>query len=152
MFKLMAYKDEYETARLYLDPQFERSVRETFGDDATFKYKLYPPALRAMGLKNKLSLGAWFKPALYVLRAGRQLRGTPWDVFGYVHVRRLERTLVGEFAELTARFVPTATQENIERVEVLLALAQQIRGYESIKLDSVAEYRKKIEDLDTARS
>nr|WP_253253011.1 DUF6537 domain-containing protein [Rhodococcus erythropolis] len=113
----MAYKDEYETARLYLDPQFERSVRETFGDDATFKYKLYPPALRAMGLKNKLSLGAWFKPALYVLRAGRQLRGTPWDVFGYAHVRRLERTLVGEFAELTARFVPTATQENIERVE-----------------------------------
>jgi len=152
MFKLMAYKDEYETARLYLDPQFEHSVRETFGDDATFKYKLHPPILRAMGLKNKLSLGAWFKPALYVLRAGRQLRGTPWDVFGYAHVRRLERALVDEFAELTARVVPTATQDNIERVEALLTLAQQIRGYESIKLDSVAEYRRKIEELDTARS
>ncbi|MGV9798098.1 indolepyruvate ferredoxin oxidoreductase family protein [Mycobacterium sp. NPDC003449] len=144
MFKLMAYKDEYETARLYLDPNFERSVREAFGEDATFAYKLHPPVLRAMGLKHKLTLGAWFKPAFYALRAGRRLRGTPLDVFGYAQVRRVERTLIDDFAELTQRAVPRATPDNFLDIQELLALAQEVRGYESIKLAGVAEYRRKV--------
>ncbi|EME19032.1 indolepyruvate ferredoxin oxidoreductase family protein [Rhodococcus triatomae] len=149
MFKLMAYKDEYETARHYLDPEFDRALREQFGDDATYRYKLHPPVLRAMGLKKKISLGPWFKPAFHVLRRSRRLRGTRLDPFGYAHVRKVERALINEFADLTAELVSLASQESAGQVETILAMAQEIRGYEFIKLDSVSEYHRKV---DQARS
>jgi len=142
MFKLMAYKDEYETARLYLDPEFERSIRSQFGDDAEFKYQLHPPLLRAIGLNRKLSLGQWFKPAFHVLRRCRRLRGTRLDLFGYAEVRKTERALIDEFAALTAEVVPLATEETSADIQGLLGMAQEIRGYEFIKMDSVAEYRR----------
>ncbi|WP_280425911.1 indolepyruvate ferredoxin oxidoreductase family protein [Nocardia carnea] len=146
MFKLMAYKDEYETARHYLDPEFDRAVREQFGDGATYRYKLHPPVFRAMGLKNKLSLGPWFKLALHILRRSRGLRGTRLDVFGYAHVRKVERALIEEFAQLTAEIVPLATPLTADRVEAILAMPQEIRGYEHIKLDNVAEYHRKVDE------
>lgn len=144
MYKLMAYKDEYETARLFLDPGFEQSVRETFGDDASFAYKLHPPMLRAMGLDHKLTLGAWFKPALYALRTARRVRGTRLDVFGYAHVRQVERSLVDDYAKLTREVVPRATQGNIDAIREILGLAQEVRGYESIKMANVESYRRKV--------
>lgn len=144
MYKLMAYKDECETARLFLDPGFEQSVRETFGDDASFAYKLHPPMLRAMGLDHKLTLGAWFKPALYALRTARRVRGTRLDVFGYAHVRQVERSLVDDYAKLTREVVPRATQGNIDAIREILGLAQEVRGYESIKMANVESYRRKV--------
>ncbi len=88
LFKLMAYKDEYEVARLSLDPAVDRDVKARFGAGARYVYKLHPPILRALGMKRKISLGATAKPAFTVLRAMRRLRGTPLDVFGYAHVRK----------------------------------------------------------------
>ncbi|MXP23859.1 indolepyruvate ferredoxin oxidoreductase family protein [Gordonia sp. HNM0687] len=144
MFKLMAYKDEYETARLYLDPEFERAVRDEFGDNARYKYKLHPPVLRALGMKSKISLGPWFKPAFHVLRKSRRLRGTAFDPFGYAHVRKVERELISEFAALTAEVVSEVTQDTADHVNSILAMPQEIRGYEEIKMDSVAEFRRKV--------
>jgi indolepyruvate ferredoxin oxidoreductase len=141
MYKLMAYKDEYEVARLYLDPEFGRSVRDAFGDNASVRYKLHPPVLRAMGRSKKISLGPWFKPAFTVLRAGRRLRGTPLDLFGYAHVRKVERGLIGEFASITADVLPRASAQNADLIAEILALPQDIRGYESVKLNRVAAYR-----------
>jgi indolepyruvate ferredoxin oxidoreductase len=141
MYKLMAYKDEYEVARLYLDPGFGQSVREAFGDNASVRYKLHPPALRSAGLRNKISLGPWFKPVFIGLRAGRRLRGTPLDLFGYARMRKLERELIGEFAKIAADVLPRACAQNADQVAAILALPQEIRGYESVKLARVAQYR-----------
>jgi indolepyruvate ferredoxin oxidoreductase len=146
MFKLMAYKDEYETARLYLDPDFEQSIRDAFGEDATFRYQLHPPSLRALGLKRKLSLGRWFKPAFYVLRAGRRIRGTPLDVFGWAHIRKVERGLIDEFERLAYNLMQRAAPHNMNEIQAILAHAQEIRGYESLKMESVAQYRAKMVD------
>ncbi len=78
LYKLMAYKDEYEVARLSIDPALEASLRAEFGPGAKVKYLLHPPVLRALGLKRKLALGSWFKPGLSALVALR-LRGTRFD-------------------------------------------------------------------------
>ncbi|MEV4129903.1 indolepyruvate ferredoxin oxidoreductase family protein [Nocardia sp. NPDC049707] len=144
MFKLMAYKDEYEVARLSLDPIFLSAVEHQFGTGASIRYQLHPPLLRALGLKRKLSLGAWFTPALRALKAGRRLRGTVLDPFGYARMRRLERRLVREYWALTESAVALLTNANDERVQAILALPQEIRGYEDIKLNSIREYEARV--------
>ena len=93
LYKLMAYKDEYEVARLSLDPQARAAVRAEFGPGAKEYYLLHPPILRAVGRKGKLRLGPWFRPAFVVLRMLKPLRGTAFDPFGYTRVRRTEREL-----------------------------------------------------------
>src|SRR5690606_2293347 len=93
LYKLMAYKDEYEVARLSLAPEVAAAVRARSGDGARVRYRLHPPILRALGLRRKLSLGRWFRPVLALLAALRRLRGTPFDPFGHTHVRRVEREL-----------------------------------------------------------
>ena len=94
LYKLMAYKDEYEVARLSLDPQLTANITAQFGEGARYRYRLHPPVLRALGMTSKISLGPWFRPGFRLLAAGRRLRGTPWDPFGRTQVRRTERALV----------------------------------------------------------
>ena len=100
LYKLMAYKDEYEVARLSLDPALEASVRAQFGDGARYAWKLHPPVLRAVGMQRKITLGRWFRPGYRTLRAMRRLRGTRLDPFGVAEVRRVERELVEEYRAL----------------------------------------------------
>jgi indolepyruvate ferredoxin oxidoreductase len=108
LHKLMAYKDEYEVARLALDPAFDASVRAEFGRDARYAWKLHPPVLRAMGLRRKITLGPWFRPGYRTLRAMRRLRGTALDPFGGADVRRTERALVTEYRALIPALVAAA--------------------------------------------
>ncbi|MGH3070530.1 MAG: indolepyruvate ferredoxin oxidoreductase family protein, partial [Streptosporangiaceae bacterium] len=82
LYKLMAYKDEYEVARLSLDPQLTASITAQFGEGARYRYRLHPPVLRALGMTSKIGLGRWFRPGFRLLAAGRRLRGTPFDLFG----------------------------------------------------------------------
>ena len=77
LFKLMAYKDEYEVARLHLDAVERAKLGAEFGEDARVYFMLHPPLLRALGLKRKLKLGRWFVPAFRMLYRMRRLRGTP---------------------------------------------------------------------------
>ena len=85
LYKLTAYKDEYEVARLHLRPGVGDAVRDAVGDFAGYRILLHPPVLRAMGLKRKISLGPFQRPALAVLKGLRRLRGTP---LGRVRLRR----------------------------------------------------------------
>jgi indolepyruvate ferredoxin oxidoreductase len=147
LFKLMAYKDEYEVARLLLKEEFFQRVRAQFGDDAQLAFNLHPPLLRALGLTRKIRLGMWFAPALKALRALRGIRGTPCDVFGYAKVRRVERTLIGEYRQLIETLLPDLNEDNYEWAVQLAELPDMIRGYEQIKLASVAEFRQKAEEL-----
>jgi indolepyruvate ferredoxin oxidoreductase len=144
---LLAYKDEYEVARLHLDGA-ERARRDSeFGPDAKVRYHLHPPFLRALGMKRKLKLGGWFSSALRVLSAGRRLRGTPFDPFGHAAVRRTERALIGEYEEhvrvALERFTPSTQATAVELCES----ADLVRGYEQIKLDSVERFRARAAEL-----
>ena len=138
---LLAYKDEYEVARLHLLPQ-ERARREReLGPGARWWVHLHPPLLRALGLSHKIRLGRWSLPLLHALRAARRLRGTPLDLFGYASVRRLERSLPGEYLDLVDRALASLTPRNHGYVLALCEQADAIRGYEDVKLRNVAAWR-----------
>jgi indolepyruvate ferredoxin oxidoreductase len=141
LHKLMAYKDEYEVARLHLDAALEAELRARFGGAIRFYWHLHPPLLRALGLKRKLKLGAWFRPAFQALYAFRRLRGTALDPFGRAEVRRVERALVGEYIEQIETALHRLGPDTHDAAVALAELPDQIRGYEHVKLDTVKRYR-----------
>ncbi|BCL26743.1 indolepyruvate ferredoxin oxidoreductase family protein [Streptomyces aurantiacus] len=146
LYKLMAYKDEYEVARLALDETLRQQIAAEFGEGSRFSYRLHPPVLRALGVKRKISLGRWFRPVFRVLRAMRRLRGTPLDLFGYAHVRRVERSLVEDYRRTVARAL-SAVESDPGLVKELAELPDRVRGYEQIKLRNVTAYRQRQAEL-----
>jgi indolepyruvate ferredoxin oxidoreductase len=138
LYKLMAYKDEYEVARLQLKPGLDAQVRTTFSAPQRVVYNLHPPLLRALGMKKKLALGPWFRPALGTLRSMKGLRGTPLDVFGHAHVRREERRLIGWYRGLVEQALERLTSETESTVLEIARVPDAIRGYEEIKLRNIA--------------
>ncbi|MET8000991.1 indolepyruvate ferredoxin oxidoreductase family protein [Nonomuraea glycinis] len=141
LHRLMAYKDEYEVARLHLDPQEKAARERDFGADAVVSVLLHPPALRALGMKRKIKLRRSAGVLFRGLRAARVLRGTALDVFGYAGVRRVERALITEYREVMRDALSRLTPGTAEAVASLAALPEMIRGYEDIKLARVAEWR-----------
>ncbi|NUT90978.1 MAG: indolepyruvate ferredoxin oxidoreductase family protein [Saccharothrix sp.] len=142
LYKLMAYKDEYEVARLSLDADVAARVKAEFGDAAKVAFRLHPPVLKALGLKRKIALGPWFRPVLRALYGLRRLRGTAFDVFGYAHVRRVERELVTEYRTAVERALQTPGADP-SAVAELAALPDVVRGYEDVKLANVRQYRER---------
>jgi indolepyruvate ferredoxin oxidoreductase len=149
LYKLTAYKDEYEVARLSLDPALDEAVRAQFGDGARYQYRLHPPVLRALGLKHKISLGPWSRPAFAALVAMRRLRGTALDPFGRTEVRRTERALIAEYREVVDALLTGLTVGNHDLAIRIAALPDQIRGYEDIKLATVRTYHENLAELRT---
>jgi indolepyruvate ferredoxin oxidoreductase len=148
--RLMAYKDEYEVARLYTDPLFSRRLREQFSGDFKMQFHLAPPLLpgrAADGRPKKRSFGAWVMPLFHLLAACKSARGTPFDVFGYSAERRMERALIGEYRQLVERIVGGLNGGNIGAAIELAAAAGQIAGYGPVKDASVAAYRARLEVL-----
>ena len=142
LHKLLAYKDEYEVARLHLDPAEKARRDAEFGPDATVSVLLHPPVLRAMGMKNKIRLsGRTAELAFRGLRAAKGLRGTPLDLFGLAKVRRTERELVGEYQTLVRTALTRLTPDNTDRVVAIAELAGEVKGYEDIKLANVDRFR-----------
>jgi len=137
----MAYKDEYEVARLLTNPEREAQIRGMWEQVESIGYNLYPPLLRAMGLKKKLKLGGWFRGPLRVLASLKGLRGTPFDVFGYAEVRSEERALVGWYEQLVRECLDCVTPDSLALAQEIVALPTQIRGYEGIKLASIAKVK-----------
>ncbi|MEA3184720.1 MAG: indolepyruvate ferredoxin oxidoreductase, partial [Ilumatobacteraceae bacterium] len=135
---VMAYKDEYEVARLLLGGRAK--VAAQFGDDATMMWNLYPPMLRSMGLGHKLRFGRWSVPLMGSLRRMKGLRGTALDPFGHSKVRRTERALVDEYIALVQE-ATTLLASNPSKAIELVGLIDQVRGYEGIKLANVDRYR-----------
>jgi indolepyruvate ferredoxin oxidoreductase len=146
LFKLMAYKDEYEVARLLTRDGFEGQVREMWDEVETVAYNLHPPLLRALGWKKKISLGPWFRFPLRLLARMKGLRGTPFDIFGYASIRREERALILWYRELIRRVLEHVTEENLPMALEIASLPDQIRGYESIKMSSVRAVKKMAEE------
>jgi indolepyruvate ferredoxin oxidoreductase len=138
LFKLIAYKDEYEVARLHLDADLS-----AYGA-AKVKVLLHPPVLRALGIRRKLALGRSARPVFRVLRALRFLRGTPFDLFGHSLVRRTERALIGEYLDAVDQAIARFRPDRADQAVALAELPDVVRGYEQIKLDTVAEFRRRL--------
>ncbi len=147
LYKLMAYKDEYEVARLSLLPEVTESARRQFGAGATVSYRLHPPTLRALGMRNKITLGPWFRSVYAALGAARRLRGTVLDPFGYAHVRRVERALVSEYRDVIDTVVRDLTGENVGLATQIADLPDLVRGYEDVKLATVDAYHVRLAEL-----
>jgi indolepyruvate ferredoxin oxidoreductase len=141
LHKLMAYKDEYEVARLHLDPAIRTEIEAKWGGPVRLSWHLHPPLLRALGLKKKVRLGEWFAPAFRALRAMKGLRGTALDVFGYAPVRRVERQLIDEYRGLIETVLTKLSPANHDVAVAIALLPDEIRGYEQIKLDNVKRFR-----------
>ncbi|MBZ5604508.1 MAG: indolepyruvate ferredoxin oxidoreductase family protein [Acidobacteriia bacterium] len=146
LYKLMAYKDEYEVARLLTKPEFEAQIRDTWAEVESISYNLHPPMLLKFGAKTKLKLGAWFRTPLKMLAALKGLRGGALDIFGYSAHRRQERALIQWYRDLIGRVMDRLTDENQANALEIASLPDQIRGYEQIKEDSIARVKKLAEE------
>jgi len=138
LFKLMAYKDEYEVARLYTDGSFERQVRTEFdGDPLRLQFHLAPPLLprrdKTTGLPRKMSFGPWVLPAFRLLAKMKFLRGTALDPFSYSLERRTERKLIDDYKTMLEEVLATLTPENHHLAVGLAAIPEKIRGFGHVK-------------------
>lgn len=145
LHKLLAYKDEYEVARLLLLPEGADAARSVGGSDASVSWHLHPPMLKALGMSSKLRIGSWARPAFAALRSGKRLRGTRFDPFGRTEMRRTEAALPGEFMAMMDRAYAALTVDNLDQVIRIAAMPDSIRGYEDLKLRRIAEYRDEID-------
>ncbi len=143
LFKLMAYKDEYEIARLMLDADGLAAARELAGGDGVITWRLHPPQLRTL-LKRKLGIGPWATPLVRLLARLRPLRGTPLDPFGRAEMRRLERELVAEYREALQTVLRELDAESLDAAIVIAELPDAVRGYEDIKLANMGRYREQL--------
>ena len=151
LFKLMAYKDEYEVARLYTDGTFAKRLAERFEGPVTLEFHLAPPTFAARdpgtGRLKKGSYGPWMLRALKVLARLRSLRGTALDPFGHTAERKRERALVEEYRALVEGLLPALTATNHDAAVALARLPERIRGYGHIKDASVIAARAEQEKL-----
>ncbi len=141
-FKLMAYKDEYEVARLYTDGTFLRRLNEQFEGDFKLRFHLAPPLLAprdpATGRLLKRRYGGWVFSAFRLLAKLRFLRGTPFDLFGYTAERRGERRLIADYEALMGEIAAALTPANHAIAVDLARIPQRIRGYGHVKEANLA--------------
>ncbi len=145
LHKLMAYKDEYEVARLMLLPEGRLTAESVGGPGAKAAWKLHPPVLAALGRSEKLTFGAWTTPAFAGLRAARRLRGSRLDPFGRTQMRRMERKLPDEYRAAMDVVFERVTPATLEQAVAIARLPDRVRGYEDLKLRRVAEFRAQLE-------
>ena len=147
-FKLLAYKDEYEVARLHTRTGFLESVRRDFGDKAKFRFHLAPPALGgeldARGRPRKREFGAWMIPVFRLLASMRRLRGTAFDLFGKTAERRMERALIAEFEQRLEQLLAALEPGNLQLATEIVELYMDVRGYGPVKEEAVEDVRVRV--------
>jgi indolepyruvate ferredoxin oxidoreductase len=150
LLKLMAYKDEYEVARLYTDGEFRRALQQQFEGDIALEFFMAPPGL-ARGKDGqpprKVRLGGWMMPFMKLLAQGRRLRGTAFDLFGRTAERRLERELIDAYRSRIDSLLPALTTERLKSATEIAALPLAMRGFGHVKLANVALTRAREAEL-----
>jgi indolepyruvate ferredoxin oxidoreductase len=136
--KLLAYKDEYEVARLFTHPAFEKALSEQFEARGKLAFHLAPPLLarhdKATGEPRKMQFGRWLLPVFRLLSKGKRLRGTAWDVFGYTQERKLERQMIADYELLLDEIVRRLSPQTHATAVALARLPLDIKGFGHIKL------------------
>ena len=144
LFKLMAYKDEYEVARLYTNGRFRDTLAQQFEGKPVLRFHLAPPILGrrdAEGRPVKTSFGPWMEHALRMLARFRRLRGTPFDPFGRSWERRMERQLIEDYRRSIEDLVERWSDIDFDAALALARLPEQIRGYGHVKQESMVAAR-----------
>jgi indolepyruvate ferredoxin oxidoreductase len=138
LFKLMAYKDEYEVARLYTDGSFRKQLENEFGgENLRLEFHLAPPVLARRdpqtGKPKKMAFGPWLLPAFRALAKLKFLRGTPFDPFGRSAERRTERALIRDYEALLDELLAKLSAQNHHLAVGLAAIPEKIRGFGHVK-------------------
>jgi indolepyruvate ferredoxin oxidoreductase len=150
LYKLMAYKDEYEVARLQTDPAFLAKLKEQFEGDWKLNFHLAPPLLAKKDEKGHLvkkQYGPWMLSAFKLVAKMKFLRGSAFDVFGKTEERRTERALIGEYEALVRELLAGLKAENLPLAIELANLPDGIRGYGHVKENNLKAVRVKWNDL-----
>jgi indolepyruvate ferredoxin oxidoreductase len=146
LHRFMAYKDEYEVARLLTDPAQQRAIAAQVPGARRATYNLHPPALRGAGMDHKITFGPRWRPVFRGLAKGRVLRGTAFDPFGYSRMRRIERALIDDYIALVGQLRRDLPELGAKAAEIA-DTAELVRGYEDVKLRSLQEYRARRAEL-----
>jgi indolepyruvate ferredoxin oxidoreductase len=149
--KLLAYKDEYEVARLYTDGRFEKQLRDQFEGDFKFSFNLAPPFLSrgidALGRPGKRAFGSWMMTAFRILAKMRGLRGTAFDIFGQTADRKLERDLITGYEKDVATVLGLLSPLTLDTAIEILSLPDRIRGYGPVKEKAVQDAKARYAQL-----
>ena len=135
-YKLMAYKDEYEVARLYTNQVFSNKIAGMFEGDYKIKFHLAPPLFAkhdAHGHLIKQEFGSWMMRAFSMLAKFKGLRGTALDIFGYTAERKMERALIEQYRQTIGALLPKLTADNLARLTAIASIPEDIRGYGHVK-------------------
>jgi indolepyruvate ferredoxin oxidoreductase len=150
-YKLMAYKDEYEVARLYSDGAFAAKVNDQFEGDFKVKFHLAPPIFakrhEETGHLIKKEFGPWMMKSFGVLAKLRFLRGTALDPFGKSEERKSERALIGEYEATMVEICETLNADNLLLAAEIAEVPEHIRGYGHVKEQHLSVARAMREDL-----
>ena len=150
LYKLMAYKDEYEVARLHTNGQFKSTLDAQFEDGYSVSYHMAPPFLSSTkdwrGRPRKREFGSWIHGPMKMLASGKRLRGSAIDVFGYTDERKLERSLISWYQSLLQQCVQSVNPDNVTAWSTILDSPDGIRGYGDVKQASVAEVKARVSD------
>jgi len=144
--KLLMVKDEYEVARLYSSERFRRELRTQFEGEYILSVLMAPPLIARRGpdgLPRKMRFGRWVFPVLRVLAAVRRVRGTPFDVFGYTHERRIERALPADYAATIEAMLPELDADRLELATQFADIPASIRGFGHVKLRNLREAKRR---------
>ncbi|QYY27728.1 indolepyruvate ferredoxin oxidoreductase family protein [Cupriavidus pinatubonensis] len=150
LFKLMAYKDEYEVARLHTGAAFRKQIESMFEGNVRLVHHLAPPLFAKKNDKGELvkgTYGPWMRSAFGVLAKFKGLRGTAFDPFGYTEERKEERALIAEYRRGIEALLPKLSAQNLELALEIARLPMDIRGYGHIKARNVAAVRTRWERL-----
>jgi indolepyruvate ferredoxin oxidoreductase len=150
LFKLMAYKDEYEVARLHTDPAFAAQIAAMFEGEFRLVHHLAPPLLawrNGRGEPVKRPFGRWIRPVFRLLAMLRGLRGTALDPFGRTAERRTERALIGEYRACVDELVRGLSAQNLGLAAEIASLPEDIRGYGHVKARHLETVRAKWDEL-----
>ncbi len=146
LFKLMAYKDEYEVARLYTASAFRERLDEQFEGDFRLSFHLAPPLLARRNAKGELvkrEYGSWVMNVFAVLARLRRLRGTTFDPFGRTEERRAERQLVADYEATVDRLLETLDVQRLPLAVRIASIPDEIRGFGHVKARNLASARKR---------
>ncbi|MCC8368289.1 indolepyruvate ferredoxin oxidoreductase family protein [Xenorhabdus sp. PB61.4] len=151
LFKLMAYKDEYEVARLYVKTGFLDKLRSQFDKTDKIRFHLSAPFFNRKdprtGERGKREYGSWIIPVFRFLAACKPLRGTIFDIFGYQEERKQERDLLSEYEQLIDLLIEKLNSNNMEICQKLAVLPDQIRGFGHVKQKTIKNMQERREIL-----
>ena len=152
LYKLMAYKDEYEVARLYTQPEFKQKLVDVFEGDYKLKFHLSPPLLAAKdaltGRPKKYEFGSWVLVLFKILAKLKTLRGSVFDIFGYTQERKMERSLIQAYSNKITEICDVLDKNNITVAISIAKYPEKIKGYGPVKENNVTEALTYLEKLE----